>query len=163
MLYTEKSTTSVPDIVCVEPHKSRFASVGSVIYTTSTCKTEPVCFHSCWRCSVRPDEFKGHSLLQAAREADMAKAKKSLVLEIINFKHPHTHETALVSTTHTHTESCSAALMLTWRLTCVRVLALCSSVTAPEEETGDGAAVEEGRQREREEQRVSNPLVYNTT
>uniref|UniRef100_H3D6S3 Poly [ADP-ribose] polymerase n=1 Tax=Tetraodon nigroviridis TaxID=99883 RepID=H3D6S3_TETNG len=40
-------------------------------------------------------EFKGHSLLQAAREADVAKAKKSLVLEIINFKHPHTHETAL--------------------------------------------------------------------
>ncbi|CAG04910.1 unnamed protein product, partial [Tetraodon nigroviridis] len=41
-------------------------------------------------------EFKGHSLLQAAREADVAKAKKSLVLEIINFKHPHTHETALL-------------------------------------------------------------------
>ncbi|KAJ4926524.1 hypothetical protein JOQ06_008697, partial [Pogonophryne albipinna] len=40
-------------------------------------------------------EFKGHSLLQAAREADMAKAKKTLALEIINFKHPHTHETAL--------------------------------------------------------------------
>uniref|UniRef100_A0A8C5EEB9 Poly [ADP-ribose] polymerase n=1 Tax=Gouania willdenowi TaxID=441366 RepID=A0A8C5EEB9_GOUWI len=40
-------------------------------------------------------EFKGHSLLQAAREADVAKAKKSLALEIINFKHPHTHETAL--------------------------------------------------------------------
>ncbi|KAF3848863.1 hypothetical protein F7725_015360 [Dissostichus mawsoni] len=41
-------------------------------------------------------EFKGHSLLQAAREADMAKAKKTLALEIINFKHPHTHETALM-------------------------------------------------------------------
>uniref|UniRef100_A0A667WVU7 Poly [ADP-ribose] polymerase n=1 Tax=Myripristis murdjan TaxID=586833 RepID=A0A667WVU7_9TELE len=40
-------------------------------------------------------EFKGHSLLQAAREADMAKAKKTMALEIINFKHPHTHETAL--------------------------------------------------------------------
>uniref|UniRef100_A0A674E9X1 Poly [ADP-ribose] polymerase n=1 Tax=Salmo trutta TaxID=8032 RepID=A0A674E9X1_SALTR len=40
-------------------------------------------------------EFKGHSLLQAAREADVAKAKKSLALEIINFKHPQTHETAL--------------------------------------------------------------------
>lgn len=49
-----------------------------------------------------PDEFKGHSLLQAAREADVAKAKKSLVLEIINFKHPHTHETALVRAPHTH-------------------------------------------------------------
>uniref|UniRef100_A0A3Q3JDL2 Poly [ADP-ribose] polymerase n=1 Tax=Monopterus albus TaxID=43700 RepID=A0A3Q3JDL2_MONAL len=40
-------------------------------------------------------EFKGHSLLQAAREADMTKAKKTLALEIINFKHPHTYETAL--------------------------------------------------------------------
>ncbi|KAK6494429.1 hypothetical protein HHUSO_G1000 [Huso huso] len=40
-------------------------------------------------------EFKGHSLLQAAREADLAKVKKTLALEIINFKHPQTHETAL--------------------------------------------------------------------
>ncbi|XP_028851894.1 tankyrase, TRF1-interacting ankyrin-related ADP-ribose polymerase b isoform X2 [Denticeps clupeoides] len=40
-------------------------------------------------------EFKGHSLLQAAREADIAKVKKTLVLEIISFKHPQTHETAL--------------------------------------------------------------------
>ena len=52
------------------------------------------------------DEFKGHSLLQAAREADMAKAKKSLALEIINFKHPQTHDTALVRHTHTHTHTC---------------------------------------------------------
>lgn len=43
------------------------------------------------------DEFKGNSLLQAAREADMTKVKKTLALEIINFKHPQTHETALVS------------------------------------------------------------------
>lgn len=42
------------------------------------------------------DEFKGHSLLQAAREADMAKVKKTLALEIIGFKHPQTNETALV-------------------------------------------------------------------
>ncbi|TRY99402.1 hypothetical protein DNTS_002014 [Danionella cerebrum] len=40
-------------------------------------------------------EFKGHSLLQAAREADMTKVKKSLALEIINFKHPQSNETAL--------------------------------------------------------------------
>uniref|UniRef100_A0A673JJX9 Poly [ADP-ribose] polymerase n=1 Tax=Sinocyclocheilus rhinocerous TaxID=307959 RepID=A0A673JJX9_9TELE len=40
-------------------------------------------------------EFKGNSLLQAAREADMTKVKKTLALEIINFKHPQTHETAL--------------------------------------------------------------------
>ncbi|KAF3850614.1 hypothetical protein F7725_012386 [Dissostichus mawsoni] len=41
--------------------------------------------------------FKGHSLLQAAREADMAKVKKTLALEIISFKHPQTNETALVT------------------------------------------------------------------
>ncbi|XP_053307185.1 poly [ADP-ribose] polymerase tankyrase-2 isoform X1 [Spea bombifrons] len=40
-------------------------------------------------------EFKGHSLLQAAREADLARLKKHLSLEIVNFKHPQTHETAL--------------------------------------------------------------------
>ncbi|XP_005398419.1 PREDICTED: tankyrase-1 [Chinchilla lanigera] len=40
-------------------------------------------------------EFKGHSLLQAAREADLAKVKKALALEIINFKQPQSHETAL--------------------------------------------------------------------
>ncbi|KAM3913542.1 poly [ADP-ribose] polymerase tankyrase-2 isoform 3-T3 [Leptodactylus fuscus] len=40
-------------------------------------------------------EFKGHSLLLAAREADVARIKKHLSLEIVNFKHPQTHETAL--------------------------------------------------------------------
>lgn len=42
------------------------------------------------------DEFKGHSLLQAAREADVTRIKKHLSLEMVNFKHPQTHETALV-------------------------------------------------------------------
>ncbi|XP_044274873.1 poly [ADP-ribose] polymerase tankyrase-1 [Varanus komodoensis] len=40
-------------------------------------------------------EFKGHSLLQAAKEADLAKVKKTLALEVINFKQPQSHETAL--------------------------------------------------------------------
>ncbi|XP_053163606.1 poly [ADP-ribose] polymerase tankyrase-2 isoform X4 [Hemicordylus capensis] len=40
-------------------------------------------------------EFRGHSLLQAARESDVARVKKHLSLEIVNFKHPQTHETAL--------------------------------------------------------------------
>ncbi|XP_059387765.1 poly [ADP-ribose] polymerase tankyrase-2-like isoform X2 [Carassius carassius] len=40
-------------------------------------------------------EFRGHSLLQAACEADMARFKKHLSLETINFKHPLTQETAL--------------------------------------------------------------------
>uniref|UniRef100_A0A673NBU5 Poly [ADP-ribose] polymerase n=1 Tax=Sinocyclocheilus rhinocerous TaxID=307959 RepID=A0A673NBU5_9TELE len=40
-------------------------------------------------------EFRGHALLQAASEADMARFKKHLSLETINFKHPLTQETAL--------------------------------------------------------------------
>ncbi|XP_062927753.1 poly [ADP-ribose] polymerase tankyrase-2 isoform X4 [Mobula hypostoma] len=40
-------------------------------------------------------EFKGHSLLQAAKEADVAGVKKHLSLENVNFKHLQTHETAL--------------------------------------------------------------------
>uniref|UniRef100_A0A8C4R2Z1 Poly [ADP-ribose] polymerase n=1 Tax=Eptatretus burgeri TaxID=7764 RepID=A0A8C4R2Z1_EPTBU len=40
-------------------------------------------------------EFRGHSLLQAAREADVTRVKKHLSLDIINFKHPQSHETAL--------------------------------------------------------------------
>ncbi|XP_067908702.1 poly [ADP-ribose] polymerase tankyrase-2 isoform X4 [Heterodontus francisci] len=40
-------------------------------------------------------EFKGHSLLQAAKEADVACVKKHLSLENANFKHPQTRETAL--------------------------------------------------------------------
>uniref|UniRef100_A0AAR2IRU1 Poly [ADP-ribose] polymerase n=2 Tax=Pygocentrus nattereri TaxID=42514 RepID=A0AAR2IRU1_PYGNA len=40
-------------------------------------------------------EFKGHALLQAARQADLIRIKKHLSLETINFRHPHTHETAL--------------------------------------------------------------------
>ncbi|XP_044194046.1 poly [ADP-ribose] polymerase tankyrase-2-like isoform X1 [Thunnus albacares] len=40
-------------------------------------------------------EFRGHSLLQAAREADVVRVKKHLSLETIGFKHPQTQETAL--------------------------------------------------------------------
>uniref|UniRef100_A0A674AXR3 Poly [ADP-ribose] polymerase n=1 Tax=Salmo trutta TaxID=8032 RepID=A0A674AXR3_SALTR len=40
-------------------------------------------------------EFRGHALLQAAREADLPRLKKHLSLETIAFKHPLTHETAL--------------------------------------------------------------------
>lgn len=41
------------------------------------------------------DEFKGHSLLEGCRQADLARAKK--YLEVVNFKHPYTGDTALVS------------------------------------------------------------------
>ncbi|XP_061491462.1 poly [ADP-ribose] polymerase tankyrase-2 isoform X2 [Rhineura floridana] len=44
-------------------------------------------------------EFKGHSLLQAARESDVGRVKKHLSLEIVNFKHPQTLETALCMNT----------------------------------------------------------------
>lgn len=53
------------------------------------CTVDLLCFRD-------PDEFKGHTLLQAAREADMAKVKKT-AQEIISFKHPHSHDSALVS------------------------------------------------------------------
>ncbi|KAK3589737.1 hypothetical protein CHS0354_021059 [Potamilus streckersoni] len=38
-------------------------------------------------------EFKGHSLLEGARQADIARVKK--YLEVVNFKHPYTGDTAL--------------------------------------------------------------------
>ncbi|KAK1793872.1 hypothetical protein P4O66_010697 [Electrophorus voltai] len=40
-------------------------------------------------------EFRGHALLQAAREADPVRVKKHLSLETIHFQNPKTHETAL--------------------------------------------------------------------
>ena len=41
------------------------------------------------------DEFKGHSLLEGCRQADVARVKK--YLEVVNFKHPYSGDTALVS------------------------------------------------------------------
>ena len=38
-------------------------------------------------------EFKGHSILEGCRQADLARVKK--YLEVVNFKHPYTGETAL--------------------------------------------------------------------
>ena len=43
------------------------------------------------------DEFKGHSLLEGSRQADAARVKKYLSSEVVNFKHPYTGDTALVS------------------------------------------------------------------
>lgn len=40
-------------------------------------------------------EFKGHSLLEGCRQADVARVKK--YLEVVNFKHPYSGDTALVS------------------------------------------------------------------
>uniref|UniRef100_UPI001ED84CE7 poly [ADP-ribose] polymerase tankyrase-2-like isoform X2 n=1 Tax=Scatophagus argus TaxID=75038 RepID=UPI001ED84CE7 len=49
-------------------------------------------------------EFRGHSLLQASREADVMRVKKHLSPETVNFRHPHTQETPL------HCASASAHL-----------------------------------------------------
>ena len=43
------------------------------------------------------DEYKGHCLLEGARQADSARVKKHLSVEVINFKHPYTGDSALVS------------------------------------------------------------------
>ncbi|KAK7873962.1 hypothetical protein R5R35_012971 [Gryllus longicercus] len=40
-------------------------------------------------------EFKGHCLLEAARQADPAKVKKYLTQDVVNFKHPYTGDTPL--------------------------------------------------------------------
>ncbi|GBM18725.1 Tankyrase-1 [Araneus ventricosus] len=40
-------------------------------------------------------EFKGHSLLEATRVGDPARVKKALTIDVINFKHPFTHDTPL--------------------------------------------------------------------
>ena len=46
--------------------------------------------------SLIPDEFKGHCLLESARQADLARLKKYLTPDIASFKHPYTGDTALV-------------------------------------------------------------------
>lgn len=43
-------------------------------------------------------EYKGHSLLEGARQADLARVKKYLTVDIVNFKHPYNGDSALVST-----------------------------------------------------------------
>ncbi|KAE8749458.1 hypothetical protein FOCC_FOCC003724 [Frankliniella occidentalis] len=40
-------------------------------------------------------EFKGHCLMEAARQADPARVKKYLTAELVNFKHPYTGDTPL--------------------------------------------------------------------
>jgi tankyrase len=40
-------------------------------------------------------EFKGHTLLESCRQADVAKVKKSLSPDTINFKHPYSYDTPM--------------------------------------------------------------------
>lgn len=41
------------------------------------------------------DEYKGHIVLDASRQADTAKLKKYVTPDIINFKHPYSGDNAL--------------------------------------------------------------------
>lgn len=42
-------------------------------------------------------EFKGHCLLEGCRQADPSRVKKYLSSDVVNFKHPYTGDTPLVS------------------------------------------------------------------
>ena len=42
-------------------------------------------------------EFRGHSFLDAVKSCDMGRVKKTIDQDLLNFKHPYTHDTALVS------------------------------------------------------------------
>jgi len=41
-------------------------------------------------------EYKGHRLLDSAKQADVGHVKKQVSSDLVNFKHPFTSETALV-------------------------------------------------------------------
>jgi len=41
-------------------------------------------------------EYKGHRLLDSAKQADVGHVKKQVSSELVNFKHPFTGDTALV-------------------------------------------------------------------
>jgi len=41
-------------------------------------------------------EYKGHRLLDSAKQADVGHVKKQVTSELVNFKHPFTGDTALV-------------------------------------------------------------------
>lgn len=51
--------------------------------------------HGFVRYTLIVDEYKGHCLLDACRQADLTKLKKYLSQEVVNFKHPYTGDTPL--------------------------------------------------------------------
>lgn len=75
-----------------------------------------------WRCSV---EFRGHSLLQAARDADLLRVKKHLSADSVNFKHPLTQETPLVRVLLVKT--CSDRMNTTSVLSLLQSVCVCVS------------------------------------
>ena len=68
-------------------------------------------------------EFKGHSLLEGCRQADVARVKK--YLEVVNFKHPYSGDTALVRfvTFIGFFLSISFCLIFTWFI--IKTISLC--------------------------------------
>ena len=48
--------------------------------------------------SISLDEYRGHQLLEACRQADLPKVKKQLTTDVVNFKHPHSMDSPLVCT-----------------------------------------------------------------
>lgn len=50
-----------------------------------------------WFTDFAADEYKGHCLLDACRQSDTSKVKKYLSSDTVNFRHPYTGETPLVS------------------------------------------------------------------
>lgn len=45
------------------------------------------------------DEYRGHLVLDAVKQADLVRLKKHLTTETVNFKHPYTGEMPLVHIT----------------------------------------------------------------
>ena len=57
----------------------------------------PFAAYSCnYSSTIFLDEFRGHSLLEGSRQSDLARVKKYLSSETVNFKHPYTGDTPLV-------------------------------------------------------------------
>lgn len=48
-------------------------------------------------CYLSIDEFKGHTLLVASTSGDIPKIKRIITAKLVAFKHPLTHDTAMVS------------------------------------------------------------------
>lgn len=53
-------------------------------------------YKSEWTCFLLV-EYRGHRLLEGARQGDVSLIKKHLSSDIVNFKHPFTSDSALVN------------------------------------------------------------------
>ena len=66
-----------------------------ILFVYIDCGKERVSTNFMW--CVILGEYKGHRLLESVKQTDVTLVKKQLSSEIINFKHPFTGDTALVS------------------------------------------------------------------